>query len=46
LSSDSAAGHLLHALVGYTDKPTSLQVISYVVYLALIAIWTKVQKRT
>jgi high-affinity iron transporter len=46
LSSDSAVGHLLHALVGYTDKPTSLQVISYVVYLVLIGISSVVRKRT
>ncbi|GAJ40826.1 FTR1 family iron permease [Saccharococcus caldoxylosilyticus] len=46
LSSDSAAGHLLHALVGYTDKPTSLQVIGYVVYLALIGILAIARKRS
>jgi high-affinity iron transporter len=46
LSSDSAAGHLLHTLVGYTDKPTSLQVIGYVVYLALIGILAIVRKRS
>ncbi|MGA9174232.1 MAG: FTR1 family protein, partial [Thermoactinomyces sp.] len=44
LSSDSAAGHLLHALAGYTEKPTSLQVISYFVYLVLIGIMSIVRK--
>jgi high-affinity iron transporter len=46
LSSDSAVGHLLHALAGYTDKPTILQVISYFVYLALIGILVIVRRRT
>jgi high-affinity iron transporter len=45
LSSDSAVGHLLHALAGYIDKPTSLQAISYFVYLTLIIILSIVRKQ-
>ena len=32
------AGRLLHALIGYTDRPTELQLIAYIGTLALMAV--------
>lgn len=36
LADESITGKLLHGLVGYTARPTGMQVLSYVVVLALI----------
>ena len=40
LPQDSILGRLLHTLVGYTDRPTELQLIAYVVTLAIMAAMT------
>lgn len=40
LPQDSIPGRLLHTLVGYTDRPTQLQLTVYVVTLAIMAIMT------
>jgi high-affinity iron transporter len=40
LPQDSIFGRLLHTLVGYTDRPTELQLIAYVVTLAIMAAMT------
>jgi high-affinity iron transporter len=37
LPQDSMVGRLLHTLIGYTDRPTELQVIAYLVTLAVMA---------
>ncbi len=37
LPEDSVVGRLLHALVGYTDRPSGAQVVAYLVVLALMA---------
>ena len=36
LSEDSAFGDVLHSFFGYSDSPTPLQLIVYVVYLAIV----------
>lgn len=36
LSADSVGGKVLHTLVGYTDRPTEMQVIAYVSTLTII----------
>ena len=36
LAADSIVGRILHTLVGYTDRPTGLQVVAYVVTIASI----------
>ena len=38
LSDSSIAGRMLHVLVGYTDKPTGLQLLAYLATLATIVI--------
>ena len=40
LPQDSLLGRLLHTLVGYTDRPTELQLIAYVATLTVIAVMT------
>ncbi|PLS17453.1 hypothetical protein CVD28_12960 [Bacillus sp. M6-12] len=45
LSSESVTGHMLHALIGYTDKPTVLQGLGYVVYLSIIGVLTLKRKK-
>jgi high-affinity iron transporter len=40
LPQDSILGRLLHTLVGYTDRPTELQLIAYIVTLAAMAVLT------
>src|SRR6516162_4875582 len=40
LPQDSIPGRLLHTLVGYTDRPTELQLIAYLVTLAMMAAMT------
>jgi len=40
LPQDSIVGRLLHTLVGYTDRPTELQLIAYVATLAVMAMLT------
>ena len=37
LPQDSLIGRMLHTLIGYTDRPTELQVIAYVTTLAAMA---------
>jgi len=41
LPQDSILGRLLHTLVGYTDRPTELQLIAYVITLAIMALLTR-----
>ena len=38
LSDQSIAGRMLHVLIGYTAKPTGLQLLAYLATLATIAI--------
>ena len=45
LSSDSALGTLLHALVGYDARPSALQLVFYLAVLASIYIGTRVVTR-
>jgi high-affinity iron transporter len=40
LPQDSIIGRLLHTLIGYTDRPTELQVIAYVATLAIMTVLT------
>jgi len=41
LPQDSIVGRLLHTLVGYTDRPTALQLIAYLVTLAIMVALTR-----
>ncbi len=36
LSDTSVIGRALHTLIGYTEKPTAMQVIAYLVVLAVM----------
>lgn len=45
IGSKSTAGHLLHGLAGYTDRPTTLQVFGYFIYLVLVGITLVIRKR-
>jgi high-affinity iron transporter len=40
LPQDSLLGRLLHTLVGYTDRPTELQLIAYIATLAVMTVLT------
>jgi high-affinity iron transporter len=40
LPQDSIIGRLLHTLIGYTDRPTELQLITYIATLAAMALLT------
>jgi len=40
LSQDSIVGRLLHTLVGYTDRPTELQLVVYIATLAIMTVLT------
>ena len=40
LPQDSLLGRLLHTLIGYTDRPTELQLVAYLATLAAIAVMT------
>ncbi|HEY7297200.1 MAG TPA: FTR1 family protein [Xanthobacteraceae bacterium] len=42
LPQDGIVGRLLHTLVGYTDRPTELQVIAYLATLAAMAVLTRI----
>jgi high-affinity iron transporter len=42
LPEDGVLGRVLHALIGYTDRPTELQMIAYVTTLAAMAVLTRV----
>ena len=42
LPQDSIIGKLLHTLVGYTDRPTELQLIAYLATLLVMAVLTRV----
>jgi high-affinity iron transporter len=37
LPQDGVVGRLLHTLIGYTDRPTELQLIAYLATLAIMA---------
>ena len=43
LAADSIVGRVLHTLVGYTDRPTGLQVVVYLGTLAVIAVLSRWQ---
>ncbi|MGI4939084.1 MAG: FTR1 family iron permease [Janthinobacterium lividum] len=43
LATDSIAGRVLHTLVGYTDRPTGLQVAAYLATLAAITLLSRRQ---
>ena len=40
LPQDGVPGRLLHTLVGYTDRPTELQLVAYLGTLAAMAVLT------
>jgi len=40
LPQDGIVGRLLHTLVGYTDRPTELQLLAYVATLLAMALLT------
>jgi high-affinity iron transporter len=40
LPQDGIVGRILHALIGYTDRPTELQLITYLAILAVMAALT------
>src|SRR5437764_1157684 len=42
LPQDSIVGRLLHTLVGYTDRPTELQLIAYIPTLAVMMLLTRI----
>src|SRR5437016_10719130 len=42
LPQDSLIGRMLHTLIGYTDRPTELQLIAYVATLAAMALLMRV----
>jgi high-affinity iron transporter len=48
LPQDGIVGRLLHTLVGYTDRPTELQLIAYLATLAVMAAltWVAAPSRT
>jgi high-affinity iron transporter len=48
LPQDGIVGRLLHTLVGYTDRPTELQLIAYLATLAVMAAltWVAAPPRT
>ena len=37
-SDSSIVGRVLHVLIGYTDKPTALQLVAYIATLAIMFI--------
>jgi len=41
LPQDGIVGRVLHALIGYTDRPTELQLITYLTTLAAMAALTR-----
>ena len=41
LPQDGIVGRVLHALIGYTDRPTELQLIAYLATLAAMAALTR-----
>jgi high-affinity iron transporter len=48
LPQDGILGRLLHTLIGYTDRPSELQLIAYVATLAVMAMltWVAAPRRT
>jgi high-affinity iron transporter len=42
LPQDGILGRMLHTLIGYTDRPTELQLIAYVATLVLMAVLTRI----
>ena len=46
LSEKSIAGRILHTLVGYSDQPTTLQLVVYITTLGTIFLFTKLARKT
>jgi high-affinity iron transporter len=46
LPQDSIVGRLLHTLIGYTDRPTELELIAYVATLAIMTALTWIAAST
>ena len=46
LSNSSILGRMLHVLVGYTDKPTALQLVAYLATLATMFILIRLVRET
>jgi high-affinity iron transporter len=46
LPQDSIVGRLLHTLIGYTDRPTELQLIAYIATLAIMTALTRISGST
>jgi high-affinity iron transporter len=46
LPQDSIVGRLLHTLIGYTDRPTELQLIAYIATLAIMTALTRISAST
>jgi high-affinity iron transporter len=46
LSQDSIVGRLLHTLIGYTDRPTELQLIAYIATIAIMTALTRISGST
>jgi high-affinity iron transporter len=46
LSESSLVGKILHAMLGYTERPTGIQAVFYVVTFAVIFGLTRLKKRT
>src|SRR5216684_4310853 len=46
LPQDSILGRLLHTLIGYTDRPTELQLIAYLATLAIMTALTRISGST
>jgi len=44
LSEGSLLGRLLHTLIGYTERPTELQLITYIVILALMGVLMRIAR--
>ena len=44
LSESSVLGRILHTLIGYSEQPTALQVVSYVMVLAAMVILTRIAR--
>jgi high-affinity iron transporter len=42
LPQNSLVGKLLHTLIGYTDRPTELQLIAYVATLVVMALLMRI----
>ena len=45
LSEGSLFGHLLHTLIGYTERPTELQIVAYIGTLAAMALLMRIARQ-